>query len=155
MTTFKVFLLVVGLLLGGYLYVLIYKSRNNFSEYLRFPVALDAGQMTSFVIGILLHLVFPLKFIVSCAMNLWIGAFISIFFCLTQKSQSVSASFFCGGLAAIMGTMVGAAAINPTLCGLPMSRLPIQNPSLAVGIFGVVLLGIAALLVKYSLKNDI
>jgi hypothetical protein len=154
MTTFKVFLLVVGLLLGGYLFVLIHKSRHNFSEYVRFPVALDAGQMTSFVIGILLYIVFPYKFIVICAINIWIGVFIGILFCSTQNSQSVGAGFFCGGHASIMGTMVGAAAINPTLCGLPLTRLPIQNPGIVVGVFGVVLLGVTAMLVRYSSKCD-
>ncbi|WP_318618024.1 hypothetical protein [Sporosarcina sp. YIM B06819] len=74
---------------------------------------------------------------------------------MTQKSQSIATGFFFGGLAAIMGTMVGAAAINPALCGLPMSRLSIQNPSIAVGSFGVVLLGVTAMLVRYSSKRVI
>ncbi len=155
MTTFQVLLLMVGCLLSGYLYVLIYKSHNKFNQQFRFPVALDVGQMTSFVICILLYFVFPLKFIVSCAMNLWIGAFIGWVFCSINRGQSKAGSFFCGGLAAIMGTMVGAITLNPTLCGLPVTTLPIDYQGLAVGIFGVILLGFTVVLVKYSLMSDV
>ncbi|MCZ2259920.1 hypothetical protein KSU66_15580 [Sporosarcina sp. G11-34] len=110
--------------------------------------------MTSFVIGTLLYLVFPMKFSVSCAINIWIGASIGTLFCSIKGWQSIAAGFFYGGLAAIMGTMVGATAVNPALCGLPISKLPINDPGLAVGVFGLVLLGVTVLLVKSSLKIE-
>lgn len=154
MTTIKVILLIVACLLAGSLYISIYKLPERFSNQYRFPVALDMGQMTSFVIGMLLYLICPLKFSVSCAINIWIGAFIGIFFCSIKGSQSVAAGFFYGGLATVMGTMVAAAAVNPTLCGLPISKLSIENPGLVVGIFGLVLLAFLVLLVRYPLKNE-
>ena len=103
----------------------------------------------------LFYLVYLLKFSVGCAINLCIGALVGILFCSIKGSKSVTAGFFCGWLAAIMGTMVGATAINPTLCGLPLSKLPIGNPGLAVGILGLVLLGFTVLLVRYTLTIDV
>ena len=126
----------------------IYKSPEKFSERHRFSVALDVGQITSFVIGTLLYLVFPLKFSISCAINIWIGALVGRMFCSIKGPKLVAAGFFYGGLATIMGTMVAAAAVNPALCGFPISKLPIENPGLAVGIFGLVLLAIMVLLVR-------
>ncbi|WP_269052411.1 hypothetical protein [Sporosarcina sp. G11-34] len=95
-----------------------------------------------------------MKFSVSCAINIWIGASIGTLFCSIKGWQSIAAGFFYGGLAAIMGTMVGATAVNPALCGLPISKLPINDPGLAVGVFGLVLLGVTVLLVKSSLKIE-
>ena len=153
MILFGLFLLVLCSLLGVYMYALFYKSRYRISDSLSFPVTLAAGQITSFVIAITLYLVFPMDFTVICTVNLWIGIVIGAQFGSMQRKPSVIAGFFNGGVAAVMGTMVGAIAFDPTLCGLPASTLTLQNTGIAIGIFGLLLLCATTLLVRFSLIN--
>jgi hypothetical protein len=151
MILFGLFLLVLSSLLGVYMYALFYKSRYRISERLSFTVTLAAGQITSFVIAITLYLVFPMDFTVICTVNLWIGIVIGAQFGVVTRKQSVVAGFFNGGVAAVMGTMVGAVSVDPTLCGLPASTLSLQNTGIAVGLFGLLLLCATTLLVRFSL----
>lgn len=153
MILFGLFLLVLSSLLGVYMYALFYKLRFGISDRLRFTVTLAAGQITSFVIAITLYLVLPMDFTVICTINLWIGIVIGTQFSSVVKKQSVLAGFFNGGVAAIMGTMVGAISFDPTLCGLPASTLTLQNTGIAVGIFGLLLLCATTLLVRFSLMK--
>ncbi len=153
MILFGLFLLVLSSLLGVYMYALFYKSRYRISDRLSFTVTLAAGQITSFVIAITLYLVFPIDFTVICTVNLWIGIVIGTQFSSVTRKQSVLAGFFNGGVAAVMGTMVGAISFDPTLCGLPASTLTLQNTGIAVGIFGLLLLCATTLLVRFSLIN--
>ena len=108
MILFGLFLLVLSSLLGVYMYALFYKSRYRISDSLSFTVTLAAGQITSFVIAMTLYLVFPIDFTVICTVNLWIGIVIGTQFSSVTRKQSVLAGFFNGGVAAVMGTMVGA-----------------------------------------------
>jgi len=153
MILFGLFLLVLSSLLGVYMYALLYKSRNRIGERLGFTVTLAAGQITSFVIAITLYLVFPIDFTIICTANLWIGIVIGTQFSSVTRNNSVLAGFFNGGVAAVMGTMVGAISFDPTLCGLPASTLTLQNTGIAVGIFGLLLLCATTLLVRFSLIN--
>lgn len=153
MILFGFFLLVLSSLLGVYMYALLYKSRSRIDNLLGFTVTLAAGQITSFVIAITLYLVFPIDFTVICTVNLWIGIVIGTQFSSVTRKQSVLAGFFNGGVAAVMGTMVGAVTFDPTLCGLPESTLTLQNTGIAVGIFGLLLLCATTLLVRFSLIN--
>ena len=155
MNLFGMFFLVLSSLLSVYMYVLFYKARYRISERLSFTVTLAAGQITSFVIAIALYLVFPIDFTIICTVNLWIGIVLGTQFSSVTKKQSVQAGFFNGGVAAVMGTMVGAISFDPTLCGLPASTLSLQNTGIAVGIFGLLLLCVTTLLVRFSLmKNE-
>ncbi|MBO0603427.1 hypothetical protein I2483_17310 [Sporosarcina sp. E16_3] len=151
MILFGLFLLVLSSLLGVYMYALFYKSRYRISDSLSYTVTLAAGQITSFVIAMTLYLVFPIDFTVICTVNLWIGIVIGTQFSSVTRKQSLLAGFFNGGVAAVMGTMVGAVTIDPTLCGLPESTLTLQNTGIAVGIFGLLLLCATTLLVRFSL----
>ncbi len=153
MILFGLFLLVLSSLLGVYMYALLYRSRYRISDRLSFTVTLAAGQITSFVIAITLFLVFPIDFTVICTVNLWIGIVIGTQFSSVTRKQLVLAGFFNGGVAAVMGTMVGAVTFDPTLCGLPESTLTLQNTGIAVGIFGLLLLCATTLLVRFSLIN--
>lgn len=153
MILFGLFLLVLSSLLGVYMYALLYRSRYRISDRLSFTVTLAAGQITSFVIAITLYLVFPIDFTVICTVNLWIGIVIGTQFSSVARKQLVLAGFFNGGVAAVMGTMVGAVTFDPTLCGLPESTLTLQNAGIAVGIFGLLLLCATTLLVRFSLLN--
>lgn len=153
MLIFGIFLLVLSSLLGVYMYALSYKYRFGISDRLSFAVTLAAGQATSFVIAITLYLVFPIDFTVICSVNLWIGIVIGTQFSSLAKKQSVLAGFFNGGVAAVMGTMVGAISFDPTLCGLPASPLSLQNTGIALGIFGLLLLCATTLLVRFSLMK--
>ncbi|MFJ7936050.1 hypothetical protein [Sporosarcina sp. NPDC096371] len=150
MNIFGVLLLVLSSLMGGYMYRLVYLSRHRISERVSFTVALAAGQLTSFVIAMTLYWVIPMSFTVICSVNLWLGIGIGVTYGSMTGMQSVVAGFFYGGVAAIMGTMVGAAAFDPTLCGLPASTLGIQNTGFAVGIIGLLLLGVTTLFVRFS-----
>lgn len=153
MILFGLFLLVLSSLLGVYMYGLFYKSRYRISDRLSFTGTLAAGQITSFVIAITLYLVFPMDFTVICTVNLWIGIVIGTQFSSVTRKQSVLAGFFNGGVAAVMGTMVGAVSFDPTLCGLPASTLTLQSTGIAIGIFGLLLLFATTLLVRFSLIN--
>lgn len=153
MILFGLFLLVLSSLLGVYMYALFYKLRYQISDRLSFTVTLAAGQITSFVIAITLYLVFPMDFTVICTVNLWIGIVIGAQFGSMQRKSSAISGFFNGGIAAVMGTMVGAVSFNPTLCGLPASTLTLQNTSIAIGIFALLLLSVTMLLVRFSLIN--
>ncbi len=153
MVLFGLFLLVLSSLLGVFMYALFYKSRYRLSDRLSFTVTLAAGQIISFVIAINLYLVFPMDFTVICTVNLWIGIVIGAQFGAVIRKYSVVAGFFNGGVAAVMGTMVGAVSFDPTLCGLPASTLSLQNTGIAVGIFGLLLLCATTLLVRISLIN--
>lgn len=151
MILFGLFLLVLSSLLGVYMYALFYKPHYKISDRLSFTVTLAAGQVTSFVIAIILYLVFPMDFTIICTVNLWVGIVIGAQFSSVLSKQLAVAGFFNGGMAAVMGTMVGVIAFDPTLCGLPESTLSLQNTGMAVGIFGLLLLCATTLLVRYSL----
>ncbi|MBO0587849.1 hypothetical protein [Sporosarcina sp. E16_8] len=154
MILFGLFLLVLSSLLGVYMYALFYKSRYRNGDRLSFAGTLAAGQITSFVIAITLYLIFPIDFTVICTVNLWIGIVIGTQFSSVASGKSVLAGFFNGGVAAVMGTMVGAISFDPTLCGLPASTLTLQNTGIAVGIFGLLLLCATTLLVRFSLLKN-
>jgi hypothetical protein len=154
MILFGLFLLVLCSLLGVYMYALFYKSRHKINDRLDFPVTLAAGQITSFVIAMTLYLIFPMDFPVICTVNLWIGIVIGAQFGSAARKQSIIAGSFNGGVAAIMGTMVGTVAFNPSLCGLPASNMTLQNTGIAIGIFGLLLLCATTLLVRFTVMND-
>lgn len=92
-----------------------------------------------------------MDFTVICTVNLWIGIVIGTQFSSVAGRQSVLAGFFNGGVAAVMGTMVGTLAFDPTLCGLPASSLGFQNTGITIGVFGLLLLCATTLFVRFSI----
>ncbi|NYF24426.1 hypothetical protein [Sporosarcina sp. JAI121] len=154
MVLFGSILLVLSSLLGIYMYALFYKSRYKISNRLGFTVTLAAGQITGFVIAMMLYLIFPMDFSIICTVNLWIGIVIGAQFGSIVRKQSVLAGSFNGGVAAVMGTMVGTVAFAPSLCGLPASNMSFQNTGIAIGGFGLLLLCATTLLVRFSVMNE-
>lgn len=153
MTSLNGYLLIVAALLIGYLYVIITKADVHIHDHQRSALALDAGQISSFVSGTLIYLVFPFEFSTVGVINIWLGAFIGMLFCWKNESKLISGGLFFGGLASVMGTMVGALAVNPAICGLPITKLPIQNPDAVIGFLSVIILFVTGLLANYLLKN--
>lgn len=111
-------------------------------------------QLIYFINAMQLSLIFPLPFKdiglialgISCCFTLLAGKF--------HRASAISLDFFNGGMSAVMGAMVGITAVNPTLCGLPMSISSISHTRIAFSLMGLLLLGVTILIIQFSFRRN-
>ena len=109
----------INMLVTGWTYVSLYRRRYLFSERFGFTVTYLASTSCSFVLALNLCLLFPKHFEVVSTFTLFLGIVIGAMFGSMVNMQSFIAGVFNGGVGGIMGSMLGAVALDPSLCGLP------------------------------------
>lgn len=85
-------------------------------------------------------------------MNLLIGVAIGLTIGSLLNSQTLIAGIYSGGTGAVMGTMIGAVSLDPTICSLPVQVYNQQELVLFFCLFGLFLHLLTTLLLLFSLK---
>jgi hypothetical protein len=113
------FITFINILVTGWGYHSLNRQRYLYSERFGFTVTYLASTSSSFVIALNLFLLFPKHFEVVSTFTLFLGIGIGALFGSMVNMQSFIAGVFNGGVGGIMGFMLGAVALDPSLCGLP------------------------------------
>jgi len=113
------FITFINLALTGWIFLSLNRQRYLFSERFGFTVTFLASTSCSLVLALNLFLLFPQHFEVVSTFTLLLGIVIGAMFGSMVNMQSFIAGVFNGGVGAIMGAMLGAVALDPSLCGLP------------------------------------
>ncbi|RXJ02411.1 hypothetical protein DS745_06820 [Anaerobacillus alkaliphilus] len=149
------FLLVTLLLISGvisfYSYRQLYRHKNLFSDRFGFNVALTASTAVSLSISILLFLLHPNIHLVG-SINILLGIFIGLLFGSLVNTQTIVAGVYNGGVSGIMGTMIGAVAYDPSICGLPFTESLQQTTVMYFGIGSFILFLLTIRLLHFSLR---
>jgi hypothetical protein len=151
----KIFLfiaLTTNSLIGFLGYRFLNKSRLLFSDRFGFIVALTGSGIVGLVTALNLFLLFPSNFTVMSVLNLFIGIAIGIAFGAMLNTQSLIAGFFNGGVGGMMGTMIGAVALDPSICGLPPSSITEQSTLIFFGLLSFILVTITFTLLCFALR---
>ncbi len=128
------------------------KSRLLFSDRFGFIVALTGSAILGLVTALNLFLLFPAFFVVMSVLNMLIGMAIGVVFGAMVNSQSLIAGFFNGGVGGMMGTMIGAVALDPSICGLPPSSITEQSTFIFLGLLSFFLVTITFTLLCFALR---
>jgi len=152
MKLFLLIVLIINSLIGFKSFQLLNKSRFLFSDRFGFVMAFTSSAILGLVIALNLFLLFPFNFVVISVLNMFIGTAIGMIFGAMLNTQSFIAGFFQGGVGGIMGTMIGAVALDPSLCGLPYSAVNEQQTILYLSILSFVLISITFKILCFSLK---
>ncbi|RFU61748.1 hypothetical protein [Peribacillus glennii] len=152
MEIFLVCLLVFNGLIGFLGFRYLNKSKYLFSDRFAFIAALTASTIVSLVTALNLFLLFPDYFSVISGLNMILGIGIGAVFGAMVNAQSFIAGLFNGGVGGIMGTMIGAVTMNPSICSLPVSSLSGQTVILFFGLFSFILLSTTFSLLCFALR---
>jgi len=114
-----IFITFINITVTGWGYFSLYRQRYLFSERFGFTVTYLASTSCSFVLALNLFLLFPQHFEVVSTFTLFLGIAFGALFGSMVNMQSLIAGIFNGGVGGIMGSMLGAVALDPSLCGLP------------------------------------
>ncbi|SEM11942.1 hypothetical protein SAMN05192533_10182 [Mesobacillus persicus] len=119
MVLFLVLITFINTLVTAWAYLSLNRQRYLFSERFGFTVTFLASTSCSFVLALNLFLLFPTHLEVVSTFTLFLGIVIGALFGSMVNMQSFIAGVFNGGVGGIMGSMLGAVALDPSLCGLP------------------------------------
>ncbi len=137
---YSIFFLVLSSLLGVYMYVRIALEPVNSHEiHSSRSLAGIAGHFTSFIISFNLFSIFSVEFSLICIINCIVSAVITSQFYSTQQYNSAILGIFTGSVAGVFGTVLGYVALNPEICGLPGISSDLQNISITIGVFLLIL----------------
>lgn len=128
------------------------KSRLLFSDRFGFIVALTGSAILGLVTALNLFLLFPAFFVVMSVLNMFIGMGIGVVFGAMVNTQSLIAGSFNGGVGGMMGTMIGAVALDPSICGLPPSSITEQSTLIFLGLLSFILVTITFTLLCFALR---
>jgi hypothetical protein len=97
------------------------KRRYLFSDRFGYTLASTASTVTSLAFAVNVYLLTSGPMNAIGGLILLCSAGIGILFGSMVNAQTVIAGVFNGGIGGIMGIMLGAVALDPSLCGLPMT----------------------------------
>lgn len=152
MEYFLFIILITNSLIGWFGFRFLNKSKLLFSDRFGFIVALTGSGISGLVTALNLFLIFPDHFGVMSVLNMLIGISIGVAFGAILNTQSLIAGFFNGGVGGMMGTMIGAVALDPSICGLPVSSIAEQSSILFLGLFSFFLLSLTFTLLCFALR---
>ena len=152
MQVFLFIILLANSFIGYVGFRFLNRSRLLFSDRFGFIVALTGSSILGIVTSLHLFLLFPTNLGMMSALNMTIGILIGMAFGSILNTQSLIAGFFNGGVAGMMGTMIGAVALNPAICGLPPSAFTEQSTLLVLGLFSFILLSLTFGLLCFALR---
>ncbi|PGT87728.1 MULTISPECIES: hypothetical protein [Bacillaceae] len=145
-------ILITNCLISLFGYRILFRSRYLFSDRFGFIVSITGGNIVSLVITNNLFYLFSNHFIVISFMNLIIGVAVGVTIGSLLNSQTLIAGIYSGGTGAVMGTMIGAVSLDPSICSLPTQIYNQQELVLFFGLFGLFLHLLTTLLLLYAMK---
>lgn len=153
MSFYPTIFLILSLFLSHLTLLLVKRNYTNRNVNSRQSILTDSGQLISFILSSQTASLFHGFSSEIWAANLTIGCLIGYYLMYINGSEVPSAGLFLGGLAAIMGTMIGLASNDPTICGLSPSTLPFPNSAVALGFISVLVLFFLNVFLARSLSN--
>lgn len=146
-------ILLLNVLIGSSSYLTLRRRRQLFSDRFVMIVAMSSSMVLSLVVGMLCSFILPFSFSSISMLTAIAGGITGIFFGAMVKLHSVLAGFFWGTIGGLMGAMVGAVVMDPSLCGLPsVSSMNLFTNMITFSVFGTTLTFISFSLINYSLK---
>lgn len=133
-------------------YRVLFRSRYLFSDRFGFIVSITGGNIVSLVITNNLFYLFSNHFSIISFVNLLIGVVIGVTIGSLLNSQTLIAGIYSGGTGSVMGTMIGAVSLDPSICSLPSQIYNQQELILFFGLFGLCLHLLTTLLLLFALK---
>ncbi|PLT33393.1 hypothetical protein [Bacillus sp. V5-8f] len=152
MEFFLICVLIINSLISFLSYRYLNKSKYLFSDRFAFIVAVTASTIVSLVTSLNLFLLFPDYFFVISGVNLFIGTGVGAVFGAMVNAQSFIAGLFNGGVGGIMGTMMGAVAMDPSICSLPVAAVSDQTMILFFGFLSIILLPLTLSILCFALR---
>lgn len=145
-------ILLTNCLIALFAYRVLFRSRYLFSDRFGFIVSITGGNIVSLVMTSNLFYLFSNHFTVISFVNLLIGVAIGVTIGSLLNSQTLIAGIYSGGTGAVMGTMIGAVSLDPSICSLPTQIYNQQELILFFGLFGLFLHLLTTLLLLFALK---
>ncbi|MFS0638527.1 hypothetical protein AB1K84_21745 [Mesobacillus foraminis] len=152
MVIFLFLIFAINCLLGLWCYGGLSKARTLFDDRFGFNAVLTSTTMTSFALALPLFFIFPDNFPAMSIINLSLGIGTGWLFGRMVNGQTLIAGVFNGGIGGMMGTMAGAVAKDPSICGLPASAFSEEVTLLFFGSAGFVLLALTVGLLLFALR---
>ena len=153
MNLFLIVILGVNSFLVILLYFIMRRKRKLFSERFGAVLAMSGTGIFSLNIGLVVHLLVKDEMSLLSVLSILIGGLIGFLFGSLVKFQSILTGFTHGVVGGIMGTMLAAVILNPSLCNLPSSYLlNISQNIMIFSVFGTILSVISMGLLCYSLR---
>ena len=145
-------ILLTNCLIALFAYRVLFRYRYLFSDRFGFIVSITGGNIVSLVMTSNLFYLFSNHFTVISFVNLLIGVAIGVTIGSLLNSQTLIAGIYSGGTGAVMGTMIGAVSLDPSICSLPTQIYNQQELILFFGLFGLFLHLLTTLLLLFALK---
>lgn len=152
MLLFFVFLLSCNMLIGLFLFRAIYKRRKLIQDRFATIMAATSSSVLSLVVSMIIYFIIPADVAYVTFLTTAIGACIGIAFGSLVKFQSLLSGCFHGMIGGIMGTMLGAVVLDPSICGLPLTVSRIDQMMLSFSLFGTCIVFVTSFLVYYALR---
>lgn len=153
MVLFLIGILAFNSLIGLSIYLVMYKKRKVFSDHYGMIMAMCSSGILSLTIAMVTFFLFQATLSIVALLTTVIGGSIGILFGSLVKYQSLLAGFSQGVIGGIMGTVLGAVILDPSLCSLPSSySAGINQTMIAFSLFGTALVMITISLLYYSLR---
>ncbi len=145
--------LLVSVGLGVFIFATMWKKRKVFNERFGTVIPLCSSGVLSFTVALNIHFLFQVEFALILFMATGFGAGIGFLFGSLYKYQSMLVGFYHGAFGGMMGTMLSAVVLNPSICSLPNDYLQSTEQNIHIfGGFGLFLSLITFSLLHYSLK---
>lgn len=144
--------LLINSAIALFTYRVLHRVRYLFSERFGFIVALTGSNIVALVVTTNLFSLFPNHPTIISCLNIVVGASVGLAFGSLISSQTLIAGVYSGVTGAIMGTMIGAIAKDPSICGIPSQIYTENEYLLFFGVFGIILHFITASLLYFALR---
>lgn len=146
-----IFLLIMNCFIAAAAYMYLYQARYLFSDRFGFILATTGSTISSIVITNHLFYVIPYDYFFVLVFIVAAGLLIGFCYGALVNSQTLIAGIYSGGVGGVMGIMIGAIALDPSICSLP-SAYNREQLTLFFSIFGTGLLVLTNLLLCFARK---
>lgn len=146
------FLLICNLLIGFCLFRAIYRRRKLIQDRFATVMTATSSSAISLTVSMVIYFLFPAEIAVVSSVTTANGACIGIAFGSLVKFQSLLSGCFHGMTGGIMGAILGAVVLDPSICALPLTTARLDQMMLLFSIFGTGIVLVTSFLVYYALR---
>ncbi|RSD25407.1 hypothetical protein [Mesobacillus subterraneus] len=144
--------IMINLTIGISLYYFLKRRMIIFTDRFGFTSSYVSSSTSGLAISLGLVLLFQNHIEMIGVLNILIGIGFGWLYGSLLNSQSIIAGIYHGGISGMMGTMLGAIVLDPSICGLPESLLSGQNIIVVFALLSVCIQGLSALLLLFSFR---
>ncbi|MDQ0218931.1 hypothetical protein ELQ35_10355 [Peribacillus cavernae] len=143
----------INILIPAVLFLTMKKKRKLFTDRYGMTISFSASLIFSLSLGTALFFTLPVSFSVLIFISAAAGSIIGLSYGILITFQSLIIGLFNGTIGSLMGTMLAAVIIDPSLCGLPsqFSTLLDRNIIL-ITLFLTLLSLLSSLLLRFSYR---